>query len=63
MLCEIWESLRVLNTKGSGASLYLSQHGPTRNDGIKTNWDKLKGSTTYVKSGSQGKGEISGICC
>jgi hypothetical protein len=39
---DIEESSRVLKMKESGASLYLSHNDSTGNDGIKTNWDKLK---------------------
>lgn len=57
------ESIQVefegfLKMKGAGARLYLSYHGSTGNDGIRTNWDQLKGSRRSVVTGSQGKADM-----
>lgn len=44
--------------KGAGARLYLSHHGSTGNDGIRRNWDQLKGSRRSVVAGGQGKADM-----
>lgn len=47
-----------LKMKGAGARLHLSHHGSTGNDGIRRNWNQLKGPRRSVVAGGQGKADM-----